>query len=133
MDAQVVSSDAAEVGWSARVLDYPTTPRGTEAVETLICSIEELLRRLPQVADSEMSRLRAQAANALAAAKAAVAGNRARAAEETDRAPRSPLDASVREWPRATLAVAALLGLAVGVWTGWVSRSGRGIYSRRPA
>ena len=86
MDARVVSPEL-------RVLDYPTAQRSMETV----------------AADSEMSRLRVQAKNALAAAKAAVASD----------APR------VREWPGTALAVAAILGLAIGVCTGRTVRRGR--------
>jgi ElaB/YqjD/DUF883 family membrane-anchored ribosome-binding protein len=80
-----------------------------ETVETLICSVERLLGHLPAAADSEMSRLRVQAKNALAAAKAAVASD----------VPR------VREWPGTALAVAAILGLAIGACTGRAVRRGR--------
>jgi hypothetical protein len=43
-------------GLSAPGLDYPTEPRATEAIDTLIYSVEELLWRLPAAADSEMGR-----------------------------------------------------------------------------
>ncbi len=100
------------------MLDYPTAPRATEALETLICSVEELLSRLPAAADSEMSRLRAKAANALAAAKAAVAGTVARVSGQPEPLAATSLDACVREWPRTAIAVAALLGLAFGLSPG---------------
>jgi len=87
-----------------------------EAVETLIWSVQELLSRLPAVAaDSEMSRLRIRVTNALAAAKAAVAGNVARVTEQTDSLATAYFDARVRECPRVALALAALLGLAIGL------------------
>jgi ElaB/YqjD/DUF883 family membrane-anchored ribosome-binding protein len=99
------------------VFDYPTAPRSTEAVETLICSVEELLRRIPAAADSELSRVRARATNALAAAKAAVADRVARTAEKkTDPVAIAYLDACIRERPSIALAVAAMIGVAIGLW-----------------
>lgn len=99
------------------MLDYPTAPRSTEAVETLICSVEELLWRVPAAADSELSRVRARATSALAAAKVAVANRVARIAEETTRPGATAyLDACVRERPGIALALAAMLGLAIGLW-----------------
>src|SRR5215469_1849400 len=123
VDTQAISSDPAQVSWRPRVLDYPTARRSTEAVETLISSVEELLWQFPAAADSELSRARARAISALAAAKAAVAERIARIAEEKDdRAAAAYLDACVRERPRTALAVAAVLGLAIGLW---VDRSAR--------
>jgi ElaB/YqjD/DUF883 family membrane-anchored ribosome-binding protein len=119
----------ADGSWRAAVLDYPTAPRALEAVETLISSVEALLGRLP-AADSQLGRLRSQAANALAAAKSAVtvAGNAAN--ESLQRAlPRTAsLQAYVGKWPRASVAMAATLGLALGLmavrYTGRTRRSG---------
>jgi len=113
VDVQVVSFDPAEVSWRAPVRDYPTAPRGTEAIETLICSVEELIRRLPAAADSEMGRLRARATNALAAAKVAVAVNVARATEGT--VPVATAYDWVRKWPRTAVTAAAMLGLTLGL------------------
>jgi ElaB/YqjD/DUF883 family membrane-anchored ribosome-binding protein len=125
VDAPVISSGPASVNWRSSVLDYPTEPRATEAIETLIYSFEELLRRLPAASDSEMRRLRDQAANALAAAKAAVAEHAARAAQLTHPLATAYLNEYVRESPRAALGVAAVLGLAIGFWSGWSGRSAR--------
>ncbi len=100
------------------MLDYPTAPRATEAVETLICSVEEFLSRLPVAADSELSRLRAKATSALTAAKAAVAGTVAPVSEQADPFAATSLAACVREWPGTAIAVAALLGLALGLRPG---------------
>jgi ElaB/YqjD/DUF883 family membrane-anchored ribosome-binding protein len=96
------------------VLDYPTAPRSLEAVETLISSVEELLGRLPAT-DSQIGRLRAQAMNALAAAKSALASNMTAESTEPRSAERAYFDAWVREWPRTALALAATLGLALGL------------------
>ena len=105
MDVQVLPLDPAEVSWRARVLDYPTAPRGTEAVETLICSVEELLHELRTAADSDLDRLRARATSALAAAKAAVAVNVTPAFAQTNPAAATGnLDGWVRKWPTAALA-----------------------------
>jgi len=87
-----------------------------ETVETLICSVERLLGRLPTAADSEMGRLRVQAKDALAAAKAAVASDVARVAEKIGPLPAAYLHARINEWGTA-LAVATMVGLAVGVCT----------------
>ena len=106
-----------------RVLDYPTAPRSTETVETLIYSVERLLGQFPAAADSEMSRLRVQAKNALAAAKAAVARDEARLSGKIAPPPAAYLRARIREWPGTALAVAAILGIAVGVCTGRAARS----------
>jgi ElaB/YqjD/DUF883 family membrane-anchored ribosome-binding protein len=108
----------ADHSWRATVLDYPTAPRALEAVETLISSVEALLGRLP-AADSQLGRLRAQATNALAAAKSAVAaaGNAARQAGQPETAHSGYLDACVRKWPRASVAIAATFGLALGLIT----------------
>ena len=115
----------AEGGWRATVLDYPTAPRALEAVETLISSVEALLSRLP-AADSQLGRLRARATNALAEAKSvvALAGN---AANESLQPPRAvSLQAYVRKWPRTSVAMAATLGLALGLtavrYAGWRGR-----------
>lgn len=118
VDVQVISSDPAAVGWRPKVLDYPTEPRATEALETLISSMEELLYRLPTASDSEMGRLRVRATNALAAAKAAAAANLARAAVDTEPVRTGYLVLRVREWPKTALAVAAMLGLFIGLWGG---------------
>ena len=99
--------------------DYPTAPRGMEALETLICSVEELLRGLPRAADSELGRLRAQAANALAAAKAMVAVSVKPASAETDSAATAHLDGWVRKWPTAAIVGAAMLGVAIGLSASW--------------
>lgn len=130
MDTQVVSSDPTEVSCRSRVLDYPTAPRSTEAVETLIYSVEELICRLPTAADSELSRARARATSALAAAKAAVAERIARTAQEKAYPVATAyLDACIRERPRTALALAAMLGLAIGLWavrpTHWHQRRSR--------
>jgi ElaB/YqjD/DUF883 family membrane-anchored ribosome-binding protein len=111
VDVRVVSPEL-------RVLDYPTAPRSTETVEALICSVESLLGRLPAATDSEMSRLRVQAKNALAAAKAAVASDAARLSGKIGPLPAAYLDARVREWPGTALALTAIVGLALGFWTG---------------
>jgi ElaB/YqjD/DUF883 family membrane-anchored ribosome-binding protein len=105
-----------ESSWRATVLDYPTAPRGLEAVETLISSVEELVCRLPTT-DSQIGRLRTQATNALAAAKVALAGNITGQPDEPETGAGSDLDAWVRKWPRAAVAVAVTLGLAIGVLT----------------
>ena len=112
MDVQVDPFDPAEVSWRATVRDYPTAPRGTEAVETLISSVEELIFRLPAAADSEIGRLRARATNALAAAKVAVAVNVARASERA--VPVANAYNWARKSPWSALAAAAMLGLALG-------------------
>jgi ElaB/YqjD/DUF883 family membrane-anchored ribosome-binding protein len=115
----------AEGSWRATVLDYPTAPRAFEAVETLISSVEALLSRLP-AADSQVGRLRAQATNALAAAKCAVAAEGNAANESLQ--PQRPvsLQAYVRKWPRTSVAMAATLGLALGLtavrYAGWRRR-----------
>ena len=96
------------------MLDYPTAPRSLEAVETLISSVEELLSRVPAT-DSQMGRLRAQATNALAAAKSALASNVTEHSAQPRFAERAYFDAWVREWPRTALALAATLGLALGL------------------
>jgi ElaB/YqjD/DUF883 family membrane-anchored ribosome-binding protein len=111
------------------VRDYPAAARGTEAVETLICSVEELVARLPAAADSEMGRLRARATNALAEAKVAVAVDVARASKQTVPVVTAYLDDWARKWPRTALAAAAMLGLALGLS---FSRSGRS-RPRRPS
>jgi hypothetical protein len=92
-------------GLSAPGLDYPTEPRATEAIDTLIYSVEELLWRLPAAADSEMGRLRDQATNALAAARSAIAGNVARA-RRPDCGSATPSSSRVKR--RRTRAVPAL-------------------------
>ena len=106
----------AESGWRVTVLDYPTAPRALEAVETLISSVEALLGRLPAI-DSQLGRLRTQATNALAAAKSAVAvaGNAANDSGQAGTPGRAYLDAYLRKWPRTSVAIAATLGLAVGL------------------
>jgi ElaB/YqjD/DUF883 family membrane-anchored ribosome-binding protein len=106
----------ADGSWRATVLDYPTTPRALEAVETLISSVEALLGQLP-AADSQLGRLRAQATNALAAAKSAVALAGSAANESGQPEPPRPasLDAYVRKWPRTSVAMATTLGLALGL------------------
>jgi ElaB/YqjD/DUF883 family membrane-anchored ribosome-binding protein len=106
----------AEGSWRATVLDYPTAPRALEAVQTLISSVEALLSRLP-AADSQLGRLRAQATNALAAAKSAVAvaGNAANESLQPAPARTASLEAYVRKWPRTSVAMAATLGLALGL------------------
>jgi ElaB/YqjD/DUF883 family membrane-anchored ribosome-binding protein len=98
------------------VLDYPTAPRALEAVETLISSVEALLGRLP-AADSQLGRLRTQATNALAAAKSAVAVAGNAANESLQGAPEraASLEGYVRQWPRVSVAMAATLGLALGL------------------
>ncbi len=105
-----------EGSWRASVLDYPTAPRGLEAVETLISSVEELVCRLPTT-DSQIGRLRTQATNALAAAKVAVASHSIGQPEESETSAGTDLDAWVRKWPRTAVAVAVTLGLAVGALT----------------
>ncbi len=112
---QAASFDPVEALWRASVRDYPTDPRGTEAVETLISSIEELLCRIPAAADSEMGRMRARAINALTVAKAAVAENAARAGQASAPRATSYFDAWVSAWPRSTLAAAGALGLVIGI------------------
>ena len=106
----------ADGTWRGTVLDYPTAPRTFEAVETLISSVEALLGRLP-AADSQLGRLRAQAANALAAAKSAVAVAGNAANESLQGAPKraGSLEGHVRQWPRVSVAMAATLGLALGL------------------
>jgi ElaB/YqjD/DUF883 family membrane-anchored ribosome-binding protein len=116
VDARVVSPEL-------RVLDYPTAPRSTETIETLIYSVERLLGQFAAGADSEMSRLRVQANNALAAAKAAVARDEARLSGKIAPLPAAYLPARIRELPGTALAVAAILGIAVGVCTGRAARS----------
>jgi ElaB/YqjD/DUF883 family membrane-anchored ribosome-binding protein len=88
-----------------------------ETVEALICSVERLLGRLPAGTDSEMSRLRLQAKNALTAAKAALASDAARPAGKISPLPLAYLDARLREWPGTALTVTAIVGLAIGFWT----------------
>jgi len=122
VDAPVIPCNPPTVNWRSRVLDYPTEPRATETIETLVYSIEELLRRLPAAADSEMRRLRDQAANALAAAKVAVDRQAARAAQPTHLLPTTSLNAYAWESPRTALGAAALLGLAIGFWSGRTRR-----------
>jgi len=92
-----------------------------ETVNILICSVERLLGRLPTAADSEMGRLRVQAKDALAAAKAAVASDAARISEKIGPLPAAYLHARINEWGTA-LAVAAMVGLAVGVWTARIAQ-----------
>ena len=113
------------VNWRSSVLDYPTEPRATEAIETLIYSIGELLRRLPAAADSEMKRLRDQAANALDAAKAAIAAEAVRAAQPAHPLARGYFSASVVKSPRMALGGAVVLGLAIGFWSGRITRGRR--------
>ena len=125
MDALVIPSDPATVNWRSEVLDYPTEPRATEAIETLIYSIEELLWRLPGTADSEMQRLRDQAANALAAARAAVCGQVTQTAQPTPSLGTAYLNAYVRESPAMALGAAAVVGLAIGFWSGRFARCRR--------
>ena len=120
MDVQALSLDPAEVSWRARVLDYPTLPRGTEAVETLIGSVEELLHGLRTAADSDLGRLRTRATNALAAAKVAVALNLTPAAADNDPVAAGHLDGWIRSWP--TAAGAAALGIAIGLSVSRVHR-----------
>jgi ElaB/YqjD/DUF883 family membrane-anchored ribosome-binding protein len=103
-----------EGSWRATVLDYPTTPRALEAVETLISSVEALLSRLP-AADSQLGRLRVGATNALAAAKSAVAAAGNAANESLQPPPTVSLEAYVRKWPRTSVAMAATFGLALGL------------------
>jgi ElaB/YqjD/DUF883 family membrane-anchored ribosome-binding protein len=122
VDVQALSLDPAEIGWRARVRDYPTAPRGTEAVETLICSVEELLHGLTMAADSDLGRLRARATNALAAAKAAVAVNIIPASAENDPVAAGHLDGWIRRWPTTAVAGAAMLGVAIGLAVSWVRR-----------
>ena len=105
--------------------DYPTAPRGMEAIETLICSVEELLRELPTAADSELSRLWARAGNALAAAKATLAVSVKPASAETVSAATAHLDGWVRKWPTAAIAGAAILGVAIGLSATSVQRRPR--------
>ncbi|MGN6454346.1 MAG: hypothetical protein ACTHL7_14930 [Steroidobacteraceae bacterium] len=125
MDAQALSLDPAEVSWGARVLEYPTAPRGTEAVETLIGSVEELLHGLRTAADSDLGRLRARATDALAAAKVAVALNLTPVAAENDPVAAGHLDGWIRRWPTAAVAGAALLGIALGRSVSGVHRRSR--------
>jgi ElaB/YqjD/DUF883 family membrane-anchored ribosome-binding protein len=90
-----------------------------ESVEILICSVERLLGRLPAAADSELGRLRAQAKDALAAAKAAVASDAARVTGKIGPLPAASTYPRVNDWQ--VLAVAAMVGLAIGVWAGRIA------------
>ncbi len=123
---QEASFDPGEALWRASVLDYPTDPRATEAVETLISSVEELLCRFPAAGDSEMGRVRSRAIGALTVVKAVVAENFAKAGDAGTRAPRSYLEARVGAWPRTALATAGALGLVLGLCSSrWASRRPR--------
>lgn len=112
MDARVTSPEL-------RVLDYPTAPQSMESVEILICSVERLLGQLPAAADSELGQLRVQAKDALAAAKAAVARDAVRVTGKIGSLPAAYIHPRINHWQ--ALAVAAMVGLAVGVWTGRVA------------
>jgi ElaB/YqjD/DUF883 family membrane-anchored ribosome-binding protein len=125
VDVQALSLDPAELSWRARLLDYPTAPRGTEALETLIGSVEELLHGLRTAADSDLGRLRARATNALAAAKVAVALNLTPAAAENDPVAAAHLDGWIRRWPTVAVASAAMLGIAIGLSVSRVHRRSR--------
>ncbi len=117
----------AEAIWRASVRDYPTDPRATEAVETLISSVEELLCRFPAARDSEMGRVRSRTINALTVAKAVVAENFPIEGPAGRPPARSELEAWIVARPRAALAVAGALGLVIGFCSSWwVSRHRRG-------
>jgi hypothetical protein len=117
MDAPIIVSDPAAITWSPSILDYPTEPRATEAIETLICAVEELLWRIPGVADSEIGRLRAQVTSALPAARDAIARN-AEPKVQSDPFFTPYLDACTRDWAGLFLGAAMMFGLAVGLWSG---------------
>jgi len=114
-------SRAEELREVERVLDYPTTPHAGEDVQALMSSVDELLHLISTAADSELSRLRTQTRDALAAARATVAANAEKVREgmgELTTEGGTYLDTFVRERPLAALGLTALFALAIGLWVG---------------
>jgi hypothetical protein len=122
------SSEASEWHGQQRVLDYPIPVSEAEEIETLMATVERLLREVRVAADSELGRELRQTGDALLAARAALADGRARRfgnGISTERAP--PV---APRWPRpplATLGLIAVCSVSVGFWLR------RSVAARRPA
>ena len=102
-----------------RVLDYPAARAATEDVQVLFSVVDRLVREIDAAADSELGKLRAEARNALAAAKAAEAADATEMREATGEPnPRAawPLYLYVRDRPWVALGLSAACGLAIGLW-----------------
>ena len=98
-------------------MDYPTEPRATEAMELLIYSVEQLLWRLPGVADAEIGRLRGQVTSALQAARDAIALDTAPMVQ-SDPVFTRYLDTCARGRPGIFFGAAMMFGLAIGLCSG---------------
>ena len=118
MDAQAMPIELAEVGETGRVLDYPTTPVATEELQILIATVEHLLLRVHAAADSELGRMRARTANALARAKVSAARYAAQMREEGTTAKEGGRNVEVRERAWIAAGFTALLALSIGLYAG---------------
>ena len=104
-----------------RVLDYPVPRAANEDLQVLMSTVDELLQEINVTADSELGRLRAQTRNALAAATVTLAANEAKVREgkgELAREGGAYFGMYVRERPRVSLGLTALIALAIGLWAG---------------
>jgi hypothetical protein len=122
------SSEASEWHGQQRVLDYPIPVSEAEEIETLMATVERLLREVRVAADSELARELRQTGDALLAARAALADGRARRFGNGISADRAPPVAT--RWPPpplATLGLIAVCSVSVGFWLR------RSVAARRPA
>lgn len=102
-----------------RVPDYPAARAAAEDVKVLISVVDRLLRQIHAATDSELGKLRAEAGNALAAAKAAVTADATEMREATGAFNQRAAWQShlyIRNQPLVALGLSVGCGLAIGLW-----------------
>jgi ElaB/YqjD/DUF883 family membrane-anchored ribosome-binding protein len=109
-----VLDDEVDGAW--RVLDYPTTPRAGEEVETLVSTVDELLRGMKVAADTDLGRLVARTYDALASVRNDAGHRTAPRRPATSRTPSAPATSTVAGYSWAAIGIAALALVAAAVW-----------------
>jgi ElaB/YqjD/DUF883 family membrane-anchored ribosome-binding protein len=107
----------AHVRHAARTVNRYPAQVANEEIRILLSAVEDLIERLRATADPELRRLSKQTEAALDTVRAAIAESggqlRDQAAELAERG-----GTYVRERPWASLGLAAVCLLAIGLWTG---------------
>ncbi len=95
-----------------------------EELRAFMADVEELVRKVADISDAEVARVRVKVANALTDMRR-VAGDTTESLRERARVAVDATDEYVRERPWTSIGIAAALGLLIGVGVSAASR-GRG-------
>jgi ElaB/YqjD/DUF883 family membrane-anchored ribosome-binding protein len=102
---------------AAREAAHQARITASAEVRRLIADVEELMRRIGDVADPEIARLRARVEGALASTRSAIAESAAQVQRQTREAVQAG-DRYVHDQPWEAIGIAGVAGLAIGFLLG---------------